>query len=239
MLRAIVFDVGNTLHHVDHAWVADCITRHGHAADARAVQTAEYRAKAAIDEMFRAAAAGTDSTRQRSYMEVVLDTLGVAAALKTPIARALRTENDRVSLWRVQHDDTPAVLAALRARGLTLAVVSNADGRVAAALARSGIADQFVTIVDSHVAGVEKPDPRIFQLALDACGIAPQEALYVGDIYEIDIVGARNAGMDAVLMDPLGLYEGTIDCRRISCLNELLALDPHAEQPQLNADERR
>jgi putative hydrolase of the HAD superfamily len=224
VLRAIVFDVGNTLHHVDHAWVADCITRHGHATNTREVQIAEYRAKAAIDALFRAADAGNDATRQRSYLEVVLETLDVPRAAQAPIAAALRAENERLSLWRVQHDDTPDVLAALRARGLTLGVVSNADGRIVASLTRTGIADQFAVIVDSHVAGVEKPDPRIFQLALGACAVAPHEALYVGDIYEIDIVGARRAGMDAVLIDPLGRYEGDIDCRRISRLAELLAL---------------
>ncbi|MEO8605718.1 MAG: HAD family hydrolase [bacterium] len=224
MLRAVLFDVGNTLHHVDHAWIAACIARHGHPTTAHEVMVAEYRAKAAVDTMFRAAAAGTDSTRQVAYMEVVLDALGVPKALHTPIAEALREENDRVSLWRVQHDDTPAVLSALRARGLTLAVVSNADGRVAAALARSGIAEHFATIVDSHVVGVEKPDARIFQFALDACRVTPDEALYVGDIYEIDIRGARNAGIAPVLMDPLGIYPGDIDCPRITRLAEILGL---------------
>ena len=223
MLRAVLFDVGNTLHHVDHAWIAGCLERHGHAATAHDVRVAEYRAKAAVDTLFRAAAAGTDATRQVSYLDVVLDALAVPAAAQAPIAAALRTENERASLWRVQHDDTPTVLAALRARGLTLAVVSNADGRVPAALAHSGIAEHFAAIIDSHLVGVEKPDPRIFQLALDACGAAPDEALFIGDIYEIDVRGARNAGIDPVLIDPLGLY-GEVDCPRISRLAELLDL---------------
>jgi putative hydrolase of the HAD superfamily len=226
VLRAILFDVGNTLHHVDHAWIAACLEQHGHAATARQVMVAEYQAKAAVDAMFRAAAAGTDATRQVSYMDVVLDGLGVPPAVQPPIAAALRTENARASLWRVQHHDTPAVLAALRARGLSLAVVSNADGRVPAALARAGIAGHFAAIIDSHLVGVEKPDARIFQLALDACGAAPDEALYVGDIYEIDVRGARNAGIAAVLIDPLGLYPGEVDCPRITRLAELLDLFP-------------
>ncbi|MDX2166082.1 MAG: HAD family hydrolase [Deltaproteobacteria bacterium] len=222
-LRAILFDVGNTLHHVDHAWIAQCLGEHGHATTAREVAAAEYPAKAAMDEMFRARRAGNDATRQAPYLEIVLDTLGVEPRLRAAVGAALRAENARHSLWRVQHDDTPEVLAALRARGLTLGVVSNADGRVPAALERGGIAAHFAAIIDSHLVGVEKPDPRIFQLALEACGVAPQEALFVGDIYEIDVTGARAAGMEAVLIDPLDLY-GEVDCRRISALRELLEI---------------
>ncbi|MFN8644960.1 MAG: HAD-IA family hydrolase [Candidatus Binatia bacterium] len=221
-LRAVLFDLGNTLHHLDHAWIADCITAHGHPVGARQVHEAEYRGKAAIDARFRAGRdAGTDATRQVDYVAVILDALGVEPARQPAIAAALRVENRRHSLWRVMHDDTPAVLAALRARGLTLAVVSNADGRVAGALAAEGIERHFAAIIDSHLVGVEKPDARIFELALAACGAAPHEALFVGDIYEIDVRGARNAGIEPVLIDPLGLY-GDVDCRRIARLAELL-----------------
>ena len=223
-LRAVLFDLGNTLHHLDHAWIADCISAHGHPVSARRVHEAEYRGKAAIDERFRAGRdAGTDSTRQVDYVAVILDALGVAAERQPAIAAALQAENRDHSLWRVMHDDTPDVLAALRARGLRLAVVSNADGRVAGALAASGIDAHFTTIIDSHVVGIEKPDPRIFRLALEACAVAPQEALFVGDIYEIDVRGARHAGIEPVLIDPLGLY-GDVDCRRIARLAELLEM---------------
>lgn len=222
-LRAVLFDLGNTLHHLDHTWIASCITAHGHPVDARQVHEAEYHGKRAIDARFRTGRnAGTDATRQVDYVAIILDALGVDAARQPVIAAALQAENRRHSLWRVMHDDTPAVLAALRQRGLTLAVVSNADGRVASALAAEGVDQHFTAIIDSHVVGVEKPDPRIFRLALEACGVAPHEALFVGDIYEIDVRGARNAGLEPVLIDPLGLY-GEVDCRRIARLAELLA----------------
>ena len=139
------------------------------------------------------------------------------------IAEAFHAENRRASLWRVMHDDTPDVLAALRARGLRLGVVSNADGRIAAALAATGLDRHLDAIIDSHVVGVEKPDPRIFHMALDQCGVAPAEAIFVGDIYEIDVRGARNAGMEGDPDRPASLY-GEVDCRRIARLGELLSL---------------
>lgn len=221
--RAVLFDVGNTLHHIDHGWIADCLAHHGERVTAEQVAVAEYRAKAAVDAAVRAAAPGTDATRQVPYVEVILEALGVAPAVRPALTDAVVAENRRAALWRVMHADTPAVLAALRARGLMLAAVSNADGRVPAALAASGIAGYFTAIIDSHVVGVEKPDPRIFQLALDACGVTAAEAVHVGDMYEIDVRGARNAGLTPVLMDPLGLY-GEVDCPRIARLAELLDL---------------
>ncbi len=222
-LRAILFDVGNTLHHLDHAWIAGCVSAHGHLVTAHDVAVAEYHGKAMVDARFRAATAEDDASRARSYIAVILDALAVPTAAQAPVTAALHAENARASLWRVLREDTAVVLAALRGRGLRLAVVSNADGRVAASLARDGLDCHFDAIIDSHVVGIEKPDPRIFRLALDATGAAAHEALFVGDIYEIDVRGARNAGIEPVLIDPLGLY-GAVDCRRIAGLAELLAL---------------
>ena len=58
-----------------------------------------------------------------------------------------------------------------------------------------------------------------------ACRAASSQTIYVGDIYEIDVCGARNAGITPVLLDPLGHY-GTADCPRIGTLAELLDLLP-------------
>jgi putative hydrolase of the HAD superfamily len=91
-------------------------------------------------------------------------------------------------------------LARLRQAGLKLGVVSNSDGRVEQALAAAGLREYFDVVIDSALVGVEKPDPRIFHAALEALGVAPEEALYVGDLYEIDVLGARAAGMEAVLL---------------------------------------
>lgn len=221
MTRAVLFDLGNTLHHLDHAWIAYCISAHGHPTSARQVQEAEYLGKADVDRRFRARDAGNDSSRQTDYVGIILNALGVPADRQPAIAEAFHAENRRASVWRVMHDDTPDVLAALRARGLRLGVVSNADGRIAAALAATGLDRYLDAIIDSHVVGVEKPDPRIFHMALDRCGVAPADAIFVGDIYEIDVRGARNAGMEGILIDPLSMY-GEVDCRRIARLNELL-----------------
>jgi len=87
-----------------------------------------------------------------------------------------------------------------------IAVISNADGKIDAVLRRCGIADCFDSITDSGIVGEEKPHPAIFETALQSMKAEAGESLYVGDVYSVDYVGARNAGMQAVLFDVAGAY---------------------------------
>ena len=87
-----------------------------------------------------------------------------------------------------------------------IAVISNADGRIEDVLRRCGIARCFQTITDSGLVGYEKPHPEIFRQALQSMNAAPEESLYVGDVYSVDYLGATGAGMQAMLMDVPGAY---------------------------------
>jgi putative hydrolase of the HAD superfamily len=72
-------------------------------------------------------------------------------------------------------------------------------------------------ILDSALVGVEKPDPAIFRAALNALNVAPKEAVFVGDLYDVDVVGARAAGIEAVLLVPEAAASGP-ECRRVESL---------------------
>src|SRR5262245_56249570 len=74
-----------------------------------------------------------------------------------------------------------------------------------------GLSRHFVFVLDWYEVGVEKPDPRIFRLALERAGVRAEEAVYVGDLYSVDVLGARAAGLSAVLLDPGGCW-GARDC---------------------------
>jgi putative hydrolase of the HAD superfamily len=91
-------------------------------------------------------------------------------------------------------------------RDYAIAVISNADGKIDAVLRRTGIVDCFASITDSGNVGHEKPHPAIFEAALREMKASPAESLYVGDVYSVDYVGARQAGMQAVLLDVAGAY---------------------------------
>lgn len=67
---------------------------------------------------------------------------------------------------------------------------------------------------------MEKPDPRLFEIALERSGARRDETLHVGDLYHVDVLGARAAGLRAALVDEAGLYPNA-DCLRIRSLAEL------------------
>jgi putative hydrolase of the HAD superfamily len=119
----------------------------------------------------------------------------------------------------------PGTRAALEhiARRYQIAVISNADGKIAEILGRCGIADCFRTITDSGIVGHEKPHPRIFETALASLGAQPAECVYVGDVYAVDYRGATRAGMEAVLFDVCGAYRDK-GLPRVETLEELLDL---------------
>jgi putative hydrolase of the HAD superfamily len=104
-----------------------------------------------------------------------------------------------------------------------IAVISNADGKIEDVLSRCGIARCFHTITDSGRVGHEKPHPEIFRQALKSMNAAPEESLYVGDVYSVDYVGATGAGMQALLMDVPGAYRNK-GVPSVQSLEELLKL---------------
>jgi putative hydrolase of the HAD superfamily len=92
--------------------------------------------------------------------------------------------------------EAPEALAALKARGLKLGIVSNvlSRGQVRSDLERYGIAGLFDAVLTSSEFGRRKPDPAIFLKAAELVGAGPSECAYVGDRVSRDIVGARRAG---------------------------------------------
>ncbi|MCP3980907.1 MAG: HAD-IA family hydrolase [bacterium] len=109
--------------------------------------------------------------------------------------------------WRV-YDDVRPTLSALRDRGVKLGVVSNWDSRLPEILERLDLTDYFAAVGVSHFEGTEKPDPRLFRIVLDRLDAEPSGALHVGDVPELDLVGARSAGVEGVLIDRAGKYDG-------------------------------
>ena len=150
----------------------------------------------------------------------------------------LRT-TEPFGLWSVAIPEAPAVLEGLRRRGLRLAVVSNSNGTVAEILHAVGLAPYFDAILDSAVVGFEKPDPRIFRHAADALGVRAEEAVHVGDLYSVDILGARSAGCRAILLDPAGAWPPT-DCPKAADLAAAARLiEAMASRASGMADTRR
>jgi putative hydrolase of the HAD superfamily len=77
-------------------------------------------------------------------------------------------------------------------------------------------------MIDSHEEGCEKPDPRLFEIALERAGARAGAVAHLGDLFHIDVVGARAAGIDGWLYDPHDMHADK-DCRRFSTLDQVLA----------------
>lgn len=211
--RAAFFDAGGTLVHVDYARVGAAVRRVvGRAPTARALLEAEYAGRAAVEAAMATDGTGTDGSRWAVHFAAMLAALGFSADEIRVVSPAIRDEHARSNLWTLTDSGTAEGLATLRRRGLVVACISNADGTVDRVLDRAGLLAELAFVVDSGAVGVEKPDPRIFEIALERAGVAPSEALHVGDLYPVDVVGARRAGLVPVLVDPLCRY-GDRDCR--------------------------
>ena len=211
----MLFDAGNTLIRMDYAAIAAEVTRHGPHVTPDAVQRAEWAARVRLDtEAF--APVTTFSTESRDtterYTRYLLEGLGVTdSAVHAAMIEWRRAYNPPVGLWTVAEPEAAAALELVRARGLASGVISKSNGTIRRILTSLDLARHLDVILDSQEEGLEKPDPRLFERALARVGARADEAAYIGDLYSVDIAGARRAGMRAVLMDP-GRCWPALDC---------------------------
>ena len=120
-------------------------------------------------------------------------------------------------------DEVPDVLRALRARGARLIVVSNWDVSLHGVLRDTGLADLLDGVLTSAEERISKPDPRIFERALQlAGGVSPEQAWHVGDDLGADVGGAQTAGIAPVLVDRDGSAAPVPGVLTVRTLAELL-----------------
>jgi HAD superfamily hydrolase (TIGR01509 family) len=219
----LFLDAGGVLVHPNWARVSETLARHGVRVQPEALAAAEPHVRRELDVPARISTT-TDASRGRLYHDLVLARAGVELG---PATRAALTElaayHARLNLWETVPPEVPRVLRRLRAAGLRLVVVSNSNGTLERVFERLGLAAAVDHALDSHIEGVEKPDPRIFHRALERAGARPERTVHVGDLYHVDVLGARSAGLEAMLFDPHAFYVG-VDCPRVASLEALADL---------------
>jgi putative hydrolase of the HAD superfamily len=215
-IDTLFLDAGGTLISMDFERIASELAALGHVCEPTALARAEAAARPRVS---RAIASG-GSTEGRDTFSVYVDlvlrrVLSLAddarSALVSQLVPRIRFPGRSLELWSAVLPGVPEALARLREAGFRLVVVSNADGTVEEGLTRAGLRPHLHAVVDSHVVGFEKPDPRIFGHALSLFDSNPARTLHVGDMYAADVVGARSAGVHALLLDPHGDW-GEVDC---------------------------
>ena len=232
-LEAVVFDAGGTLVRLDFEWMAAVATQIGYRVTADRLRVAEVEGRRRYDASAAprsAAPNGGDPGGApqplgargdvRAYFGGMLLATGMPHHL-VGVTLVWYLARERASgLWARPNEGAREALDGVAALGLRRCVVSNSDGRAEQHCAGAGVLAGLEFVVDSHHVGVEKPDPRIFAIALERLGVPPRRALYVGDIRSVDEAGARAAGMHFVLLDPRGDYAGA-DTPAIRSIAEL------------------
>ncbi len=226
-IDTIFLDVGNTLISMDLAWVAEELAAQGVHCEVQALRRAEAAARPLVSKgLERRSTEGLDAFR--FYLGTVLNCLQGEKKLDASqinqisqaLAPILRPPGQAERLWSSVIPGVSEALAALKKCGLKLVAVSNSDGTVEDVLIRQRLRPYLAAVYDSHRVGFEKPDPRIFHYAIEDLDVEPARTLHVGDLYNIDIAGARSAGLHAVLIDPFGDWKD-VDCECVSDLSEL------------------
>ncbi|MDX9735711.1 MAG: HAD-IA family hydrolase [Thermoanaerobaculia bacterium] len=209
--KAVFLDAGNTLLAADppvEAVYGDAFRRWGLSADDSAVHDAlratwgHVAARQARGEE-RWGGGGGERAFWQDFVQDVWGRLG-GGLLPEGLLDDLIVHFARQESW-VLYPEVLEVLAALREKGLKLVVVSNWDSTLPALLDRLDLTRFFDGVVVSALVGASKPARAIFDTALDAAGVAPHEALHVGDSPSEDYEGARSAGLPALLLDRAGV----------------------------------
>ena len=220
-LETVFLDAGGVLIYPNWWRVSEALAKHGVAVTAEALIAADPRARRELDDT-RTIGTTTDASRGWLFFDLVLAHASIQRCDGTAAALAdLHAYHTASNLWEYVPDYVVPALEALRARGLRLVVVSNANGTLRAHLNRLDLTRRFDCVLDSADEGVEKPDARFFDIALERSGAARDTTIHVGDLYHVDVIGARNAGLRGVLLDEADLRPDA-DCPRVRTLDELV-----------------
>jgi putative hydrolase of the HAD superfamily len=219
-IDTVFLDAGGVLVFPNWQRITTALAKNGVDVDPAVMAAAEPLARRRLDSA-SVIAASTDQGRSWPYFNLVLECAHVPQSAATEAALVeLHAYHAQHNLWETMPADVPGALKRLRGLGLRLVVVSNSNGTLPACLDRLGVTSSFDAVFDSHLEQVEKPDPRYFQRVLDRVDARANETIHVGDLYHVDVAGARNAGIRAVLLDPHNLYKEA-DCLRVRSLGDL------------------
>jgi len=229
-IDTLFLDAGGTLVSIDFARVCEELSRFGVQCKFEQLQRAEAAARPIVSEKLAELepGAGEGLDLFEFFLRTILERLPPEVAdanisipaISKQLAPTLRPGGRSNQLWSYVLPGVRESLRDFAAMGLKMVVVSNSDGTVEQLMHESGLRHFFDAVVDSHVVGYAKPDPRIFKHALDISGSEASRTLHVGDMYYADIVGAEAAGIRAVLLDP---FDDWIDhdCPRLPDLPAL------------------
>jgi HAD superfamily hydrolase (TIGR01549 family) len=221
-LETIFLDAGGVLLYPNWWRVSDALAARGVSVSPEALMRADPIARRELDDR-HVIGGTTDASRGWLFFDLILSHAGIVRSDATAAALAdLHAYHSSSNLWEYVPPDVVPALEAMRTLGLRLVVVSNANGTLRAHMERLDMTRRVDCVLDSADEGVEKPDPRFFDIAIERSGARKETTIHVGDLYHVDVVGARSAGLRGVLVDEADLRPDA-DCPRVRALDELVA----------------
>jgi putative hydrolase of the HAD superfamily len=226
---AVLLDVGGVFLLPSRAHIRSALQNVGHAvSDDSAIDRAHYVSV----RVFPMDLEGDEflGPLWTDYLDTYARSLDVNDELVPEAVEHLRNEYVTGALWSQVINGSVDGLAELVDTGVPVGIVSNSDGTIERRLREMGILQvgpgdgvEVRCVIDSGGVGVEKPDPRIFDFALEVLGLSPESIWYVGDTPAFDVVGARRAGLQPILMDPFGV-NGDFDVPCVRALADVARL---------------
>jgi putative hydrolase of the HAD superfamily len=224
-IEAVLLDVGGVFILPEHDRISSALERAGVSADPSDFDRAHYLGVANLDHFVEG-----DREIWHAYNRAYARACGADEEHVADAVEALLNEFTVAEVWTRIVPGSTAALGRIADLGVKLAIVSNADGTVEEQLRADGICQvgpgrgvPVDTVLDSTVVGVAKPDPEIFEIALDRIGISADRAIHVGDTPAADVAGARAAGIRPVLIDPYDFHEH-LEVDRVRSLAEVVEL---------------
>lgn len=223
-VEVIFLDAGGVLLNPDWERGSAILAAHGIAATSAQLAKAELTAKRRMDDDGLSHTT-SDIAREDGYLGQVVRATGIEVSPDALRAAAADFEEEhlRDNLWSEMPAEVPGALSRLHDAGYRMAVVSNAEPNLRTRIQKAGLEPFFDALIISAELGIQKPDPAIFQAALDRVAVSAEHAVHVGDFYALDVVGARGVGIVPILLDTAGLSADR-DCLRIASLSELAGL---------------
>ena len=228
MIKALLFDFFNTLSHYEpprEQMYIDVCNKHGvHLEITNLYKSLPYADAIYRDENQKSPVTERPEKEQMaifiSYITVALKGAGVEIndAIAMEILHKMKTTKWEFKLF----DDVLPTLKLLRERKFITGLITNVGQEADKTFSDIGLKQHLDFYVTSFQTGHDKPDPEIFLAALKKAGVRPDEALYTGDNYEQDVLGARGVGMQTLLLDRNDWFSEITDCIRIKDLSEVL-----------------
>jgi len=220
MIKAVFFDWFNTLAHPEpdrHELFSQVAQELGVELPSqkliRAIYEAESQVPAGAPPRW---SEGKDEAPFIRYQEILSAEVGVKLPREVMLELTKRVSQMARSVTWVLYDDVLPAMKTLKQRGLILGLISNLT------IGTAGLESYLDFVVTAKEIGVDKPAPPIFLAALARAGVDASEAVYVGDQYQTDVVGARGVGIAPILIDRYDLLPEVSDCPRIHSLAELV-----------------